>query len=215
MELITTEYSGRAWPAAVSVGRVQKVIGLKASGKGKAYKAETAQAWWRNFAELNLDSEADVVGFVQRHGDPFDELGKAGFADTSRWAEIQEPLKTAAAYWSPEIPRPGGYGISTGTTPERRKAALSALAYSEWFNAKVRFEPAFDGVDFTFRAVAGSLAAYMVLSALIQVKSKVSMSACLNCADWYEVQRLGSKFCTPSCRAIYSKNKKGTSHGND
>jgi hypothetical protein len=210
MELITPEYSGRAWPAVASVGRVQKVIGLKASGKGKPFKAETAQAWWRNFAQIDVASETDVVGFVQRHGDPLDELGSTGFSDTSKWAEIQKPLKAAAEYW---LPSRNHVSQTYALFPERRTKALNALAYSEWF--KVRQEQAVVGSDFTFRAIAENLAAYMILSALINIKRNIHMTACRNCSDWFELQRQGSKFCTPSCRAIYSKSKKGAFDGND
>jgi hypothetical protein len=209
MELVTPEYNGRAWPAVASVGRVHKVIGLKASGKGKPFKTDSAQAWWRNFAELDLASETAVVGFVQRHGDPLDELGSTGFADTSKWSEIQKPLKAAAEYW---LPARDHVSQTYALFPERRIKALNALAYSEWF--KVRQEPRVAGSDFTFCAMAENLAAYMILSAIMNIKRNIHMTACRSCRDWFELQRLGSKFCSPSCRASYSK-KKGHKDGND
>ena len=73
------------------------------SGHGRPWQADAPEAFWRDFAALNLSSDADgMVAFVRRRGDPEGLLNRPGAsADSGRWrTPLHNGLRYFAACWT-------------------------------------------------------------------------------------------------------------------
>ncbi|WP_414814914.1 hypothetical protein [Rhizobium sp. IY2] len=202
-------WSGRAWPAAEIAGRTGEDFTFRTSGKGRPVELVGPAAWWRNFSELNLDDGDAIIDFVRRRGDPFGQLSPTTPADTGGWRYVLGLLKLAASCWKQIIPPTSlciewdnGYVI---------EALLASPMFDVTFAPRVS-ELIGTGVtarrELTMRVIPKDLAAYMVTSAILHLEHHVDMAVCQQCGDWFVLQRRGTQFCSPSCRAAHSTSKK-------
>ncbi len=220
------EFNGRAWPAAEIAGPARVIVRdnaerrvaalsaleIRARGGGKPFYVDGAAAWWRNFAEVDVQDADSVLGFVRRHGDPLGELETQGFTDTSEWQEIRRPLHLAAACWQKDTDISRAIGSDTA-----KLLAFNALAGWRQLTADIalapsviehQLSPKFSRPEFTFGFRVKTAATLMVLSALSHLQSGIEMAKCQQCGDWFHLYRRGSKFCSNSCRAINAKARK-------
>ena len=108
----TLVFEGTAWPAARITGRLpisphdpgsrapaRTIFTIAASGHGRRWSTTRPQAFWRSFAETDLNDAEAVLAFVRRRGDPQGLLG--GAVDTAHWGNLRALLMTAARAWEP------------------------------------------------------------------------------------------------------------------
>lgn len=193
-------WKGRAWPAAEIVGRTGQDFTFKTSGHGRPVELAGPAAWWRNFSELNLDDPDAVIGFVRRRGDPTGMLSPSTQSDSSQWFDVAAPLKLAATCWTRNRVGRSACVPQTGF--------MEALAASREFRERINYVPHIWDGAFSVRLNAETLAAFMITSAILHLHSRVDMAVCQQCGDWFVLQRRGTQFCSPSCRAAHSTSKK-------
>lgn len=210
-------WSGRAWPAAEIVGRSGEHFTFRTSGKGRPLELVGPAAWWRNFSELDVDNSDAVIDFVRRRGDPLGRLSRTTHGDTAGWKYLSGLLKLAASCWTTIIPPTSlctefdnGYVIETllASPPFAESVAFVPHVAEIRIAARVRRH------GLTMRINPKDLAGYMIASAILHLENHVDMAVCEQCGDWFVLQRRGTRFCSPSCRAAYStESKKGESDG--
>ena len=215
------EWTGRAWPAAKVTGKVKVRTGDRGSaayaceivttGAGREYALQGAWGFWRNFARIAADDETAVVDFIRRRGDPFGELGPDKPTDSGDWPSVSTYLDAIALLWG-DADAEGISRVVTGD--EQRVETVGKLFVSLQQQKAIGFN---NKINWTghIRAtvVANSLAGFMGASAFFHLLGKTEMGVCQECGDWFGIQRQGTKFCSPSCRAAFSTKSKGASHG--
>src|SRR5262249_8507671 len=112
----TLLFSGLRWPAARVTGRQlvtviatgfvsdtgeMEVPVIATTGQGQQYQVESAEGWWRDFAELTIGDERRALSFVRRRGDPSRVLTPERPLHTGYWVEHLNGLRTAALFWGP------------------------------------------------------------------------------------------------------------------
>ena len=179
-------------------------VEIAASGRGRRWETETSLGFWRDFYELPPGNIDALVAFVRRYGDPYGALDRGDpTTQTTHWKSLQALLGTAASAWEPV----DSDGVSqVAADPKRLKLA-------EWFlrdnPAPVLqdVESAFDPHSPRLVVRAKTLATFMLLSALSAVARRVSMRHCDYCNSWMEINRGNARFCSGSCRSLYSQHK--------
>jgi len=212
-------FSGLRWPTAqvtghrlASVpatgfiddeGRVEVPV-ITTTGRGQQYQVESAEGWWRDFAELQLTNEQRAISFVRRRGDPRNELTPDRPIHTGRWTELLNRLRPAALCWEYRA----NFEVSKFIADDDRVALFLHQLPATW---------AAEEMGLTYRGLtpiprAHTLAGYLVAATLSALRRRVSMRRCLYCSSWFELHRAGAVFCSPSCRAAYG-NKRVSPHG--
>ncbi|MDW9488838.1 hypothetical protein GOC72_28465 [Sinorhizobium medicae] len=202
-------WNGRAWPAAEIVGRTGEDFVYKTSGKGRSLELVGPAAWWRNFSELNLDDPDAVIDFLRRHGDPFSQLSRTTQGDTGGWKYLSGLLRLAASCWTTIIPP------TSLCTDFDNGYVIEALLASPLFADSVAFVPKVAEIrigasvrrGLTLDLIPENLASYMIMSAILHLEHHADMAVCQQCGDWFALQRRGTRFCSPSCRAANSTSK--------
>jgi hypothetical protein len=169
---------------------------------GRIWETDTAEGFWRSFAELDLTAPDAITGFVRRRGLPF-PLGAEG-----DWSSLQRYLQIPAGAWEPADEN----GDSLFSTDP------SKLKFAEGIAVRID-RPLLEG---GFRAApdpkgrprlvheATSLAAFMAASALMGLNSRLPMRRCRHCDSWFYRARKDALFCSASCRTLFSiERKKG------
>ncbi|KZS55259.1 hypothetical protein AS890_14705 [Rhizobium anhuiense bv. trifolii] len=85
---------------------------------------------------------------------------------------------------------------------------MEALAASQEFRERINYVPHIWDGTFSVRLNTETLAAFMIASAILHLHSRVDMAVCQQCGDWFVLQRRGTQFCSPSCRAAHSTSTK-------
>ena len=176
---------------------------LETTGEGRVYSVDFAEAWWRDFSEVPFADERRVLSFVQRRGDPFDLLAPGRQISTCDWYPLSGVLRAAAQLWDPH---PDAAGVSH-FHPEYSLPAAQGLFDSQrgwpWANAiSVIYRNAIAGQH------AKSLAAYMWASAAASLRDRRPMRRCEFCSSWFTLNRSDARWCSGSCRAASSNQRK-------
>lgn len=199
-------FEGLRFPAARVAGRSDTIFrfddGLQSvpayvldrGSKGRSFRVERPEGWWRDFADLSLTHEPQVLSFVQRRGDPFGQLAKDQRALTSEWVGLRSHLQLAAQAWTPR--ERGDCEVSAFRNREAA-AAFGAQLPNGWAND---LTPSFTR-DLEQVLTAKSLAAYMIAAAIAALRAQRPMRRCRYCTSWFNVHRPEAEFCSASCRA--------------
>ncbi len=215
------EWKGRAWPAAIVTEKMKVRTGergtsrfaceIVTTGTGREYELHGAWGFWRNFSFLKADDEAAVLDFVRRRGCPFGDLGPDKPTDSGDWPSVSTSLEPLAVLWDP----PDADGVSRISVEDKQRiAAIESLFTSLLSRQDIKFNIQIDGAGHIRTLMkANSLAGFMRASAMFHLQGKTEMSVCAQCGDWFGIQRQGTKFCSPSCRAAFSTRNKGAANG--
>ena len=170
---------------------------LASDGQGQSYELDRPDSFWRSFSEIDLtDRRADI--FVQRYGCPLGVLGTTSPEyDLSLWLPVQLPLRAAAQVWSPA----DAAGISrcdtdTARTEHAARALVQGMPMEVWDETRLVPSSA-DPLEPQPRAL--TLQAFMVLSALYDLRNANSMRRCSLCGSWFTMRRTGALYCSQSC----------------
>src|SRR5262249_31591791 len=159
-------------------------------GQGQQYQVESAEGWWRDFAELKVGDEQRAISFVRRRGDPRDELAPDRSIHTGRWVDLLNRLRPAALCWE----RRDNLEVSKFIADDERVAIFLQLLPATW---------ATEEMGLAYRSLtpvprAHSLAGYLIASAISALRRRVSMRRCQYCSSWFELHRKEAVFCSPS-----------------
>ena len=220
---IDLTWKGRAWPRARITGHSNVIridersgrpltiatnaVDVAVTGAGRKYDLNGPAAFWRNFATMAPDDDQRVLDFVRRRGDPFGELSPELPISAGGWAALTVRLRPIANLWD----QPDADGVSHVTIDDVRRGQISGdIMNSPQFQRGIRWDMQIDeSGSLKTHMEAKGLAAFMLASSLIHLQLRQPMSICQQCGDWFAVQRQGTRFCTPSCRAAYSTKAKG------
>ena len=72
------------------------------SGRPRPWTSTQPEAFWRDFAEIELNDAKAVTAFIHRRGDPLGLLDDVGQTHTGHWINLIALLRTAARAWEPE-----------------------------------------------------------------------------------------------------------------
>ncbi len=109
---------------------------------------------------------------------------------------MQLPLRAAAQVWLPM----DAAGISRCDTTRNELAARALVQDTPkevW--DETRLVPSADRIPFEPQPRALTLRAFMVLSALYDLRNANTMRQCLQCNAWFTVRRTGALYCSQSC----------------
>ena len=191
---------------------------IASDGQGQRYELNRPDSFWRTFGEVDLADRRQGLSFVRRYGCPLGVLGttSAGY-DLSLWLPAQLPLRAAAQVWLPV----DAAGISRCDMTRNELAARALVRDTPkevWDETRLVPSDA-DSIEPQPRAV--TLRAFMVLSALYDLRNANMMRPCLQCGFWFTVRRTGALYCSQSCnvtgiKVFKVRAWKGTaSHGDD
>lgn len=185
------------------------IFTLTASRGGRPWTATQPDAFWRDFAEIDLNDADAVTAFIGRRGDPQGLLDDVGETNTGHWGNLTALLLTAARAWDPE----DADGVSRiAADPQRlREGDYFLVKDATGILKDLEPIPAPTGPGLALRA--RTLAAFMAGSAASALNRRVSMRRCRHCQSWFEIPRRDIRFCSASCRATHHKTEKETSHG--
>lgn len=187
-------------------GRRVTFAQLTTRGDGRRWTATSAQAFWRNFAEINLEDDSAIIDFVKRHGDPDSQLSPTHPVRTRWWRPLRDHLRPFARAWDDG----DAHGLSRLSQDAKR------IALAKTYGATIG-KPFFAGLpplridgDVGFALEFNRLGDFMIASAVDQLHRAASMRRCDACGDWYEAKRSTSKTCSSSCRnALLKLKQKG------
>jgi len=168
------------------------------SGHGRPWQADAPEAFWRDFAALNLSSDADgMVAFVRRRGDPEGLLNRPGAsADSGRWrTPLHNGLRYFAACWTEADEQ----GVSHCNRDPHDAVEWWQLRLFPAISPQIELIPAEGGTGLALYARA--LGAFMALSAASALERKIQMRRCRHCDSWFELRRKDMLFCSATCRA--------------
>jgi hypothetical protein len=197
---------------------------IESDGQGQRYELNRPDSFWRSFSEVDLPDRRQGRNFVRRYGCPLGVLGTTSPEyPLSLWLPLQLPLRAAAQIWLPE-----DAALLSHCDTSRNELAARALVQDTpkevW--DETRLVPS-DADPFEPEPRALTLRAFMVLSALFDLRNANTMRRCSNpfCRSWFTVRRTGALYCSQSCNVIGLKvlaglkvleARKGTaSHGDD
>jgi hypothetical protein len=186
-------------------GRVEVPV-ITTTGQGQQYQIESAEGWWRDFAELTIGDERRALSFVRRRGDPSGVLTPERPLHTGHWADQLNGLRSAALCWEHRL----DLEVSKFIADDERVA---------FFLQKLRPTWAAEAMGLAYRGLtpvplAHTLASYLIASAISALRRRVPMRRCAYCSSWFELHRREAMFCSPSCRAAHF-NKRISPHGLD
>jgi hypothetical protein len=203
-------FSGLRWPAAQVAGHQRvtviatgfvsdsgemEVPRIATTGHGQRYEVNSAEGWWRDFAELQIGDERRALSFVRRRGDPSRVLTPERSLHTGYWVDHLNGLRTAALCWEPR----NDLEVSRFIADDERVASFLKKLRPTWAEEEMRL--AYRGL--TPVPEARSLAGYLVAAAISSIRRRVPMRRCQYCYSWFELHRRAAMFCTPSCRAAH------------
>jgi hypothetical protein len=192
---------------------------IGSDGQGQGYELNRPDSFWRTFSEIDLADRRDGRHFVQRYGCPLGVLGTTSpeYA-LNLWLPVQSPLRAAAQVWLPM----DSARISRCDTTRNELAARALVRDTPkevW--DETRLVPS-DAETIEPQPRALTLRAFMVLSALYDLRNANTMRQCALCNAWFTVRRTGALYCSQSCNVIgikvlaLAQARKGTtSHGDD
>jgi hypothetical protein len=189
---------------------------IESDGQGQGYELNRPDSFWRSFSEVDLSDRRQGRSFVRRYGCPLGVLGtKEREYPLSLWLPVQLPLRAAAQVWLPV----DAAGISRCDTTHNELAVRALVRDTPrevWDETRLVPSDA-DPVEPQPRAL--TLRAFMVLSALYDLRNANTMRQCPVCGMWFTVRRTGARYCSQSCNVIglkFLEARKGTaSHGDD
>ena len=177
---------------------------LSVNGRGRRWQASTAIGAWRDFAELDLDSDAAIAGFVARFGDPAGDLEPRRDAVTKDWPALKSCLALFAQAWEP----PDSDGISRITDDAARLLLTTELTVGI-------FKPFLKGdaiipkiVQHGFALEFKTLGGFMIASASLHFVDRQQMRRCQVCRRWFPIRRRTARFCSAACIAQNARNLK-------
>jgi hypothetical protein len=190
---------------------------IGSDGQGQRYELNRPDSFWRLFSEVDLSDRRQGRSFVQRYGCPLGVLGTTSpeYA-LSLWLPVQLPLRATAQVWLPKDA--AGVSRCDKTRTELAARALVQNTPKEVWD-ETRLVPSdADPVELQPRAL--TLRAFMVLSALYDLRNANAMRQCSLCGSWFTVRRTGALYCSQSCNVIglkvLAQARKGiASHGDD
>jgi hypothetical protein len=178
---------------------------IETTGEGRPYTVHWVEAWWRDFAELELDDGKRVLSFLRRRGDPFGVLAPDGKqVSTSDWFSLKATLKCAARAWDPQ---PDETGISRFRL-EKLRSAEHMFDFSDGWASELVVE--YSGISPSLRPRI--LAAYLCAAAAASVRAGLDMRRCDYCSSWFTPHRAQARHCSASCRAARF-NQRRSPHG--
>jgi hypothetical protein len=176
-------------------------------GKARGWRSDTAQGFWRSFAEIDQSKEADVLAFVKRFGTIKERPD--GRENASEWYPLQEALRSLAGAWEP----PDATGLSVMVDNAKSLVAIVAAynnnprARSYLKGTNLKFVP--DPTDPTATLPeAQNLAAFMMASAHRGLKHGLPMRRCKFCNVWFYPTRSNALFCSASCKTQSSNQQR-------
>jgi hypothetical protein len=169
----------------------------------RPWSTQRPEGWWRNMPEGDVGDAQQVLGFVKQYGFVFAQIDTAPRQErTDRWYDLQAALWLAASAWN--TLDPNGTSVIDET---KRKAAGEALRSNAFIQGRreelsLIHDPA--GEPGKLVRQAGSLAAYMVASALHGLEHRRSMRVCAYCNQWFYPGRSDQKFCSDAHRSQFN-----------
>jgi hypothetical protein len=238
---LTLNFSGLRWPRCEAVlgphrAVMPRSVGFEsdrqgyadisvavASGKGRPWTPELADATWRTLSELDLSDPAACADFVSRRGDPTSALQPDRPVISLHWANLAETLTLAALAWQPLDAHGNSWPIKDRAARDRVREQFLTMPYVQMvFRPTYHFVVGGTGVlkreqethemEIGFGASSSgltlnpqTLGAFLILRAIHALADPVPMRRCLHCSYWFEIRRIQRRpqFCSPSCRAIY------------
>ena len=185
----------------------RNVFTLATSGRGRKWSTTEPMAFWMNFGELDLENSNEVVGFVRSRGDPDGRLDEKTQISTVGWWDHAALLGVAASLWE-ETDAEGVKRVTSNK--ERYQLAMDYCFGPDSLSQNLRNEfyvvwdrkPPYGLVPAT-----RSLFAFMVASASSALGRRVPLRRCDFCGTWTEWTRKDIRFCSSSCRSLYSQRK--------
>lgn len=189
---------------------------IDTTGGGQEWNTDKPAAFWRNFAEMDLQDGKAVERFFQRHGDPTGVLAAGTPTHTGSWLGLAAVLRAASRAWEP----PSADGVSRLTGDRERLAEARCFLGGDRDReqlAKMRgFRDAEPHLlrDVTLRQYyrtgglvlyAGSLASYMAVSAAHHLEAATPMRVCVECGDYFALGRADARFCSPRCQVAHHR----------
>jgi hypothetical protein len=216
----TLAFEGRSWPAARVVERRNffdlhatpvaedlkpvSAAFISTSGRGRPWSTVEAVGFWRSFAEIQLEDDAAIEDFVQRHGDLNGQLSPKKTVHTGSWKNLQAPCQIIASAW--EEPDAEGVSRCQRDLPATQHALLQRHAEK---NVLPNTKPILD-MAFGIRLKPVTLSDFMFLSALTMFYQKTPLRRCVVCQDWMSFSRLTAKTCSTACRGQLSRQSRTT-----
>jgi hypothetical protein len=197
---------------------------LASDGQGQPYELNRPDSFWRSFSEIDLASGWQGRNFVKRYGCPLGVLGAPGTEKPeyvlSLWLPVQSPLRAAAQVW---LPKDADSHSRCETTRNELAARTLIQDTPREVWDETRLAPPADTDDPAEpQPRALTLRAFMVLSALYDLRNANTMRECSFCRSWFTVRRTGALFCSQSCNvsslklgALIQARKGTASHGDD
>jgi hypothetical protein len=192
-------------------GSDRLVFAITAEGNPKPWLAQEPEAWWRNVVDGNVGDRDEVLGFIKQYGFIFAPIDTTPRLEmTERWHDLQAALGLAASAWN--VLDPNG---TSEVDETKRAAAGESLRSNAFIKDRVQeltlvFDPA--GEPGRLVRQAGSLAAYMVASALHGLENRLPMRVCAYCARWFYPRRSDQKFCSDAHRSSFNFKAKMAAH---
>jgi hypothetical protein len=200
-------FQGTRWQTARAVPAGSTLFEITATGHGRKWSTNSTRGFWRSFSEIPLNDGDAIAGFVQRYGIPWGQLDAHRPVHTARWGELASGLAAVAEAWDQDLPPTTDVNIF-GFDLKSHERAIQIVRNDLWpqIRGDVRVELA--TIDAIVVPIAGSLAAFMVLSAASALQRQVPMTRCRYCGHWLELDRLDRRFCSSSCRSFHSQQRK-------
>jgi hypothetical protein len=204
-------FEGTRWQTARAVPAGSTLFEITATGRGRKWATDTTLGFWRSFAEIPLNDGGAIASFVQRYGDPWNELDVRKPAHTARWGDLAAGLTAIADAWDLGQDRFPATDVSLfGFDPKRTQRAVQAFRDNLWpqIRGDLRVDLGTAIGDAVVVPLVGTLAAFMVLSAARSLQRRVPMRRCEYCGHWLEMDRRDQRFCSSSCRSYHSQQRK-------
>jgi hypothetical protein len=183
-------------PDPVTWGRDITVATIETTGKGQPWSTKRAQGFWRTFAEMDLENDEAMTGFVARYGDPDCALSPKTPVHTYYWRRLQGLLKPFARAW--EQPDPDGF--SQFAASESNPAYFAELNEKHFKDVSVVPDPE-TGFALHFK----NLGDYLIGSALEMARNKPLLHRCDYCGHWHEAARRSARYCSSTCRTQHKR----------
>jgi hypothetical protein len=178
---------------------ISRIAIIGSDGQGQRYELNRPDSFWRSFSEVDLSDPRQGRSFVRRYGCPLGVLGTTSpeYA-LSLWLPVQMPLRAAAQVWLPK-----DAALLSHCDTARNELAARTLVQDTprevWDETRLVPSDA-DPVEPQPRAL--TLRAFMVLSALYDLRNANTMRQCSLCTSWFTVRRTGALYCSQSCNVI-------------
>lgn len=184
-------------------GAPLRIMEIRCKGRGRNFHYNERHAFWRNFAEMDVTDENQVLHFIRHRGDPFGRLSGGGETTTFGWLDLIDHLKPLADAWDA-----GSDGAPSRVSANETKVQRALQQATDWPELGFLLSPKIyvdrDRGGFRYKLEASSLAGYMMATAMMQAQDRAPMMRCQHCDSWFALATRHAKFCSPSCRALAS-----------